>query len=76
MNLADLAKALDPECTIKEIGLRKGEKMHETLISKYEGTEYRSDTNDQWLTAKQLWRLIDENCSHNPSQTNFYKISP
>ncbi len=33
MRVVDLAKALKPNCKIKVIGIRPGEKIHETLIS-------------------------------------------
>jgi len=36
MRLVDLAKAIDPECRFKIMGMRPGEKMHESLISKDE----------------------------------------
>ena len=32
MNIVDLAKAIAPDCKIKEIGIRPGEKLHEALI--------------------------------------------
>lgn len=34
MNLMDLAKAIAPECQIKIIGIRPGEKLHEIMITK------------------------------------------
>ena len=36
MKITDLAKAIEPECTFKSIGIRPGEKVHETLISEDE----------------------------------------
>jgi UDP-N-acetylglucosamine 4,6-dehydratase len=33
MNLADLARAIAPGCPLKTIGIRPGEKLHETMIS-------------------------------------------
>jgi len=36
MHIIDLAKAICPECRIKYIGIRPGEKIHEVLISKDE----------------------------------------
>ena len=53
MKITDLARAIQPACTFKFIGIRDGEKMHESLV---EG--YSSDTNDQWLTPEELRRKI------------------
>ncbi len=36
LNIMDLAKFIAPECKIKIIGIRQGEKIHETLISQDE----------------------------------------
>ena len=33
MKMVDLAKAICPECALKEIGIRPGEKMHEVMIT-------------------------------------------
>lgn len=33
MKIADLAKAMEPKCRFKIVGIRPGEKIHETLIS-------------------------------------------
>lgn len=33
-HIGDLAKAMCPDCTIKEIGIREGEKLHEVMITK------------------------------------------
>lgn len=37
MKIVDLAKAIAPECSHKIIGIRPGEKIHETLIGEDEG---------------------------------------
>ncbi len=93
MNMMDLARLMAPDCEIQKIGIRPGEKLHESMISadearqsveladRYiiqpahpwwvgtnwqeaeslqEGFSYSSDTNDQWLTAEALQRMIDE----------------
>ncbi|MEA3210637.1 MAG: UDP-N-acetylglucosamine 4,6-dehydratase/5-epimerase [Chthoniobacter sp.] len=36
MNIMDLAKAIAPECEIQNVGIRPGEKLHESLISEDE----------------------------------------
>ena len=37
MKITDLAKAIAPECLQETVGIRPGEKIHETLISEEEG---------------------------------------
>ena len=32
--ITDLAKAILPECTLKEVGIREGEKLHEIMITR------------------------------------------
>jgi len=39
MTIVDLAKAIAPECAIKEIGIRPGEKLHEVLVSEDEAPQ-------------------------------------
>ena len=93
MKIVDLAKALAPQRKTKIVGIRPGEKLHESMISKDdaretrefsdyfvimpsfhswwwdntnhksgkkvpEDFEYNSKTNTQWLTAKEIRKLI------------------
>jgi len=37
MNIMDLAKGVAPECEVRYVGIRPGEKLHEVLISEDEG---------------------------------------
>lgn len=39
MSVLDMVKLLAPECKIKVIGMRPGEKLHETLITRYEAAQ-------------------------------------
>ena len=38
MNIMDLAEAVAPDCSIEEIGIRPGEKLHEALLSEDEAS--------------------------------------
>lgn len=53
MKITDLARAIDPECTFKIIGLQPGEKIHEELCP-----GYTSDKNDQWLMAEDVRKML------------------
>lgn len=100
MKMVDLVKAFDPDGKIKIIGIRPGEKIHETLISEEESRNakmflghyvilphyyktvpehkkylkckpvpenfiYRSDLNSQWLTVKELEKMVKGCVSEN-----------
>ena len=41
MKIVDLAKAIEPKCRFKIIGIRPGEKIHETLISEDEARKVK-----------------------------------
>jgi len=48
MNIMDLAKAIAPECETENIGIRPGEKIHETLISPDEAYQTR-ELEDKYI---------------------------
>lgn len=71
MKITDLARAIEPECTFKEIGIRPGEKIHEMLAGENEEVHYglgwtghqrngayTSDTNTVWLTSEEFQKLL------------------
>ena len=41
MKIIDLAKAIAPECKFKVIGIRPGEKVHETMVSSDDASKTR-----------------------------------
>jgi UDP-N-acetylglucosamine 4,6-dehydratase/5-epimerase len=90
MKIIDLARAIDTDISLREIGLRPGEKLHEEMISSDdsrrtidlgkrfvvmpvvaewgytepvgqrvpEGWAFRSDTNENWITVKEMISFI------------------
>lgn len=60
MNIMDLAKAISPECEIKIVGIRPGEKIHEVLITEDDARRtlefddyYVIQPNFHWWSAKE-----------------------
>jgi len=53
--VTDLAKAMAPECKIKVIGVRPGEKMHEVLISQDEARQTIEDKNVYIIKPAHPW---------------------
>jgi UDP-N-acetylglucosamine 4,6-dehydratase len=47
MKITDLARAIIPDCEFEQIGIRPGEKLHETLISEEEGDKICKLTRDR-----------------------------
>lgn len=48
MKIVDLAKAIVPDCKIKYIGIRPGEKMHESMISE-DDAKYTREFKDYYI---------------------------
>jgi UDP-N-acetylglucosamine 4,6-dehydratase len=58
MRVTDLARAIKPECVFKEIGIRPGEKVHETLISEDEARNVK-EFNNLYVILPQFFE-VDE----------------
>lgn len=67
MGIMDLVKAIAPDCAVKDVGIRPGEKLHETLLSFDEARhalalkdmyvikpEYRSWGGEEWTEGEPL----------------------
>lgn len=53
MKITDLAKALVPECKIKIIGIRPGEKLHEILVLA-DDARYTEEKKDRFITCPEV----------------------
>ncbi len=58
MNILDLARAVDPECKFKTIGIRPGEKLHETLISEDESRKVKA-YNGMYVMLPHFFETVD-----------------
>ena len=52
MNVLDLAKVVAPECRVRFVGIRPGEKMHEALISEHEA-RHAVELDDMYVIRPQ-----------------------
>jgi UDP-N-acetylglucosamine 4,6-dehydratase (inverting) len=55
MKITDLARAIAPECTIRHIGIRPGEKLHEALITEDEARHAVEYDDIFIITPEQPW---------------------
>lgn len=80
--ITELAKALNPNGTIREIGIREGEKIHEVMITK-DDAKYTYDYGDyyviypnfEWWSrdkVKKGGKLIPENWDYNSGTNDWW----
>lgn len=53
MNIIDLAKAIGPECKIEIVGIRPGEKLHETMIT-LDDARHTIEYDDYYVIAPEF----------------------
>lgn len=63
MNILDLAKAIAPECQVKIIGIRPGEKIHELMIPSDEAR--KTMEFDNFYLIQPDFKFWDRRCSWN-----------
>ncbi len=54
MNIMDLAKAIGPECRTEIVGIRPGEKLHESMISK-DDARNTLELENHYIIKPQFW---------------------
>lgn len=85
MKIVDLARAICPECELKEVGIRPGEKLHEILINEEEArnalefddcyvVQPDPAKREELLAARQSGRICEEGFIYD-SDTNPWVMS-
>lgn len=59
MKIVDLARAMAPECRIKTIGIRAGEKLHEVMISE-DDSRNTTEFKDYYMVRPSFSCVLDE----------------
>ncbi|OGH64395.1 MAG: UDP-N-acetylglucosamine 4,6-dehydratase (inverting) [Candidatus Magasanikbacteria bacterium RIFCSPHIGHO2_01_FULL_41_23] len=75
MRLEDFIKAIAPECTLKTIGIRPGEKLHETLITPEEARNTRQFGRDYVILPDNKDWHGHENYKDYPSVSSGFTFS-
>ena len=73
MKIVDLARAIGPDCKQETVGVRPGEKIHETLIGEDEG-RYTAEYNECYVVRQNLSMAGEALCLDNggrPCPENF-----
>lgn len=80
--ITELAKALNPNGTIKEVGIREGEKIHEVMITRDDarhtydyGNYYVIYPNFEWWNKEKIksgGKLIPENWDYNSGTNDWW----
>lgn len=71
LKIVDLAKAIDPNCDLKIIGMRPGEKIHEILLSKEESA-YTTEKKDRYIVFPSFDLRYNKNTKPNLDENFFY----
>jgi UDP-N-acetylglucosamine 4,6-dehydratase len=71
MRMSDLARAIAPECRIREIGIRPGEKLHEVLLSEDEARHSLELEQDFVITPVHPWWKDQKNAVGTPLPEGF-----
>ena len=70
MKILDFVKAIDPNCITKIIGIRPGEKLHETMITE-DDSRYTLELDDRYIITPVLsfwnnhYKIVGKKVSEN-----------
>lgn len=71
MNIMDLAQAIAPDCEVRDIGIRPGEKLHESLLSVDEARSTLEFERHFEIYPADLWPQSSQNSSGKPLPEGF-----
>lgn len=75
MNILDLAKAIGPECDIKIVGIRPGEKLHEAMITK-DDARHTIEFDDYYVIQPEFkWWSEEFKKGSKPLPDDFHYVS-
>ena len=76
MSIVDLAKTINPDNEIIEIGIRPGERLHETLLIREESMHTRQNNQYKMFIIDPPWKPIDPEVHNLPFQHEYTSDSP
>lgn len=74
--ISDLAKAMGPDCELKEVGIREGEKLHEVMVTQYDSF-YTYEYNKHYIIYPNFeWWNFDRHFTAGGNKTKeFFEYS-
>ncbi|MBU0496502.1 MAG: UDP-N-acetylglucosamine 4,6-dehydratase (inverting) [Candidatus Thermoplasmatota archaeon] len=75
MKIKDLLAALAPDCRMKIIGIRPGEKIHEVLVTPEEARHTKEFSNHYIILPDHEWFLCHENYAEGKKLSNGFYLS-
>jgi len=70
IKIVDLVKAIAPECKLKIVGIRPGEKLHEVLVPE-DDARYTEEKNDRFITCPEVLFETPRRILKNPLPISF-----
>ena len=74
MKIVDLAKVIAPECKLKYVGIRPGEKLHEVMVPE-DDARHAIELDDMYVIQPDFPWWVSENYSHGRKLPDGFKYS-